>query len=191
MVFLKALIFILANIGINYLIILSGTLFLFNEKKRTIFKKRVPLTPGLIYRKKDELIKYLAGIIDNYLHEAQSSEETIINNWENKTYTKIWQKTDVIDNWSLMPKKIKNEIRHLLALLAYEAVKQFLRDFVPFLIEESEIKKELNFVSTKYLDVDLLKKYFTKYVYKYIVYFMMLVGFITGLFNMIIYLIVQ
>jgi len=76
------------------------------------------------------------------------------------------------------------------ATIVFEVVKQFLRTFVPYLMEKYEVNKYIELLDKK-LDVDIIKEYFNKYVYKYVLMFVLAVHFLIGFGNMLIYLCVK
>jgi len=192
MVFLKAIIFIFWNLIAGYLIIFTAKALLFYPKKELHYRhKKIPFTPGFAYRKKDWLINKIKKMLSDYINDCSSNNEnTKVAEWENKVYQKAWDKFGFIDKIKIIPRKLRDNIHHFFALIFYELTKQFLRTFVPYLMEKFDLKKYVELVSQK-LDVDIILGYFNKYVYKYLLIFSLSFFFLVGFGNMILYLIIH
>ncbi len=192
MIFLKAIAFILWNLLAGFLIVFTVKALLFYPKRELHFgHKKIPFTPGFAFLKKDWLISKIKKMISDYLHNCSSEDEnTKVAEWENKVYRKVWDKLDFIDKIKFFPVKWRDNIRHFFALIFYELVKQFLRSFVPYLMDKYDLNKYVELLSQK-LDVDMISGYFDKYVYKYLLIFSLSFFFLVGLGNMILYLIIH
>ncbi len=192
MFIIKPLSFIVFNMLAGFLIIFSLKIILFIPKKEKRFVgTRIPLTPALIYRKKIWLINKLTKMLKNYIVDTQDeSYDSRITKWEQKTFHKAFAKLEFISNFKFLPSSLKLQIRHFLATIVYEVTKQFLRSFVPYLMERYNIKQYIELVDLK-LDVKILEGYFNRYVFRYLTMFTLSVCFLIGLGNVIIYLIVK
>ncbi len=192
MVFLKSLLFLLYNLGWGFLIPFSiKSILFFPSSKWTISGKDVPLTPGLIYRKKIWLINRMHGLLDDYLNACRSSDRnTKVAQWEQKTFDKAWDVLEFFDRLVLIPRVIRDWLRHFFAMIAYELVKQFLRTFIPYLMERYKVRSYIQLADQK-LDVDILKGYYNRYIYKFMLIFFLGLNFLIGLGNMIVYLIIR
>ncbi len=188
----KALLVILLNIIIPVTILFLIKQFLFYPKAIYFRGKRLIGTPGFIYRKKEWLINKLETIFHKFLFDCENEEDpnSFVSKWETKIYKAVWEKTEGIDQFRFIPKKFKTEIRSMIASLVYELVKQFFRSFIPYLIEKYQLEKYIDLVNQK-LDIDTVAFYFRKYVYKYIMLFLLAFYGLIGIFNMIIFLILR
>ncbi len=192
MIFLKSLTFILFNVFIGFLIVFIIKKFLFFPKRPIyISGKRIPGSPGFLFRKKEWLIKRLKKLLYEYLKDTVSeSEETKIARWEQKAYRDTWDKLEFLDNIRFLPRNIKEKIRHFISLIVFEIIKQFLRSFVPFLMKKYQVEKYIEILDNK-LDMNLILEYFNKYIYKYMLIISLSFYFLIGLGNMILYLIIH
>ncbi len=192
MIFLKSLTFILFNVFIGFLIVFIIKMFLFFPKRPIyISGKRIPGSPGFLFRKKEWLIKRLKKLLYEYLKDTVSeSEETKIARWEQKAYRDTWDKLEFLDNIRFLPQNIREKIRHFISLIVFEIIKQFLRSFVPFLMKKYQVEKYIEILDNK-LDMNLILEYFNKYIYKYMLIISLSLYFLIGLGNMIFYLIIR
>jgi len=183
---------ILFNALLGYSLIFIIKAFLFLPKNEKHFRgKRIPLTPAYVYRKKNWLIKKLNNLLNEYLEAAKDEQNrnTRIATWENTVFNKISNKLRPIDKWFL-PAFIKEKIKHYLALLCFEIVRQFFRDFIPYLLEKYKAKSYIEKLSD-FIDIDLIVEYYDKYIHKWLTIFNLIVFSIYGLFNSIFFLIIK
>ena len=192
MIFLKSLIFPLANCFYGFLIVFLLRCFLLTPKSEIrISGKRLPLTPGFLYRKRNQVIKLMQDTLNNYLKDCQdTSQLSRISVWENRIFRNVWERMESVDNIKFLPHFITSNIRYGIALVAYELARQFLRTFVPFLLEKYKAQHLIDIVDEK-LDMKIVTEYFDKYVYKYMMIFFVGMGLLIGIGNMIVYLIIQ
>lgn len=192
MVFLKSLIILVYNLAWGFLIPFSIKCFLFFPEHRLFVSgKRIPLTPGFFYRKKERLIHKLNSLLDGYLNACRSDDtSTKIAYWERQAFNKTWDSMEGIEKARLIPKVIRDWIRHFFAMLVFELVKQFLRSFIPYLMDHYKIKNCLLLVEQK-IDMKVIKNYYNKYIYKFMLYFFLGLNLFIGLGNMIIFLIIH
>jgi len=176
----------------GFLYVFAIKFFLFiPSKKKKIFGKHVPFTPAFVYRKKIWLIKKIKKMVNDYINDIKDDTDgSRITKWEYKVFNQTWDKITFMDNLKFIPKSVKNNIKHFIATLVFEVVKQFLRTFVPYLMGKYELNKYIEVLDKKF-DVNIIKEYFNRYVYKYVLMFVLAVHFLIGLGNMIIYLFVK
>jgi len=183
---------ILFNALLGYSLIFVIKAFLFLPKNEKYFRgRRIPCTPAYVYRKKNWLIDKLNNLLNDYLDAAKDEQNrnTRIAAWENSVFNKISDKLRPIDNWFL-PAFVKEKIKHYLALLGFEIVRQFLRDFVPYLMEKYKAKSYIEKLSDL-IDVDLIVEYYDKYIHKWLTIFNLIVFGMYGLFNSVFFLIIK
>lgn len=192
MIFLKSLIFPAANCLYGFsLVFLVKCLLFCPRRKIYIGRAQVPFTPGFLYRKRNYLIDLMKNTLRNYLNDCQdNSRRSRISIWENKVFRRVWDKLETIDNIKFLPHFITSNIRYGIALLAYELTRQFLRTFVPFLLEKYKARHLIDIVEEK-IDMEIIKEYYNKYVYKFMMIFFLSIGLLIGIGNMIVYLIIQ
>ena len=153
--------------------------------------KKVPFTPGFAFRKKDWLIQKLSSILSDFLRDCRDEkDESMISKWELEVFKKTWDKLESIENIKFVPRAVKEKIHYFCSVLVYEIVKQFLRSFIPYLIENYKVSKYIDVLSQK-LDMNIICGYFNKYVFKYMMLFSLAIHFLIGLGNMIVFLIIH
>jgi len=130
-------------------------------------------------------------MVHDYINDIKDeSDNSRITKWEHKAFHKTWDKITLLDNFKFIPKSLKKNIKYFLATIVFEVVKQFLRTFVPYLMEKYELNKYIELLDAK-LDVDVIKEYFNKYVYKYALLVVLAIHFLIGFGNMLIYIVVK
>lgn len=193
MVYLKPVFIILWNMLPGFLVtyLIKQALFFPEREKRFANGRKIPFTPGLAYKAKNRLISKLERLVQDYLNDVRNSKEASrLSRWEDEVFKKAWDKCEFIEKIRLLPHKWKESIRFFLASVVYQLVKQFLRSFVPYLMEHYEVGKYIEMINKK-IDMDIIRSYFEKYIYRYLMYLVLAIGFIIGLWNVIIYLIVK
>jgi len=192
MIFLKSLIFLAYNLLAGFLIVASiRTFLLFPVKEVFLGGRKLPLTPGFLYKKRNLLIKKLKDTLKNYLNDCRDgSVNSSISVWENRIFRNVWDKLDSIENIKFLPKWLKSNIRYIIALLAYEISKQFFRTFIPFLLERYKAQRLIDIIEDK-INMKIISEYYDKYVFKFMLIFFLSINLIIGLGNMIIYLIIH
>ncbi|MBN2460146.1 MAG: hypothetical protein JXB60_00955 [Candidatus Cloacimonetes bacterium] len=186
MVFLKGLTFILFNLLLGFLIINSiRAILFFPRHKIYVFNKKVPGTPGLLYRKKEWLINKLHTSLHDYISSCQTRNgRTLVSRWENRVFDSAWEKFSFIDDIRLLPRKLRNKLHYIFALFFYEIARQFLRSFVPYLLEKYHADKYIVLLDHK-LDMEIITGYYNRYINRYLMYFFLFLGFVIGLINMV------
>jgi len=192
MIFLKSLIFLVFNLLTGFLIVTSVRAFLFLPRKELFLGgKKIPYTPGFLYRKRNLLIKKLQSLLRNYLNDTKdSSDRSKITIWENRVFKSVWDELETIENIRFLPAFIKSNLRYSIALIAYELTRQFLRSFIPFLLEKYKAQRLIDIVEEK-LNMQIIAEFYDKFVYKFSLIFFLVINFFIGLGNMIVYLLIN
>lgn len=191
MLFLKSLLFIVWNIALGLAVIHFLRWFLFNPKARFIFGKRIFLTPGFLVRKRDWLFGKARDLLHDYIRQAENPgiKDGYLAAWEQKVRDFLWDKTDFVESWPLMPAKMKNSIRGKIVDAFTGIVSKLLRKTVPRMLEQWRVEHRIDDYDFQF-SIDFFSKYYNLYVHKYLVYLFLAVNFIIGLENMILYLII-
>ena len=170
--------------------IIKAFLFIPRKEKR-LFGTRVIGTPAFAYRKKIWLIRKLDKMLLDYIRDSRDeSQNSRVTKWEQDAFKKAWDKFEFLEKIKFLPRVLIEKIRYFLSVLVFEIVKQFLRTFIPYLMEKYEVKKYIQLLDKK-LDMEIIRSYFNRYVYKYMLIVSLTFFSLIGLGNMVIYLIVK
>jgi len=191
MLFLKSLLFIVWNIALGLSLIYMLRWLLFNSKARYIFGKRLPLTPGFLVSKRDWLFTKVRDILHDYLEQAAHPElkSGYLAKWETKIRELLMQKTDFVETWRFVPKKIRDTIRTKITEAFTGIASSLLRKTVPKLVEQLRVEHRIDDYDFQFSN-EFFLRYYKLYVHKYLVYFFLALNFIIGVMNMILYLII-
>lgn len=192
MIMINALLFLILNIAMGFLLVTVMRALLFYPKtKKYLGGYHIPLTPALIYRIKEHIVKQLYLLLHNFLDDCENREfDSKISRIEQDVYRKIWDRLESLKEFRYVPRFIMGKVQNLFAQIAYELTHYFIRTFVPYLIERYNIENYIAMLENK-ADISILKGYYQRYIHRYLLYFSLTFFFFTGLFNMIIYLIIR
>jgi hypothetical protein len=70
-----------------------------------------------------------------------------------------------------------------------DAARKVLRTVIPKLIEQIQLEHRIDDFDEKFSS-KIIRGYYNQYVHKYLIYFVMVINFLIGLSNMILYLII-
>jgi len=188
-VILKGLIVFGINVGFGYLISYCFHFFLFYPRKIYIFN-RYPLkfTPGLLFRKKKQLINYLKRIVAEYYDYVRRDyfDSNFLTEYENKIYNEVFPHVKSFVDREWIPSFISKKLNHLLSELVWMIIYQLSRTILPRILREVEIEKKIDILDVK-MDIFKLREYFEEYVYKYFLYFNLAFFAVVGIMNMIVF----
>jgi hypothetical protein len=172
------------------LLLYSVDWFLFNKKRRHFLGMHIPLTPGFVVRMREWLFNKARDLLHDYLEQAENKQDKsgYLSKWEQKVRDVVYEKAEFVNGWPLLPQKLKDKIRNLLADSVKEIASKILRRTVPHLIEQWRVEHRIDEFDAKF-DVAFLKKYWRKYVFKYSLWFFWAINFLIGIMNMIWFLI--
>ncbi len=193
MIFFKAFILLIMNVLAGFVLVQPVRLFIFFPKRQLFFfGKPVPFTPSYIRRKRDWFFERVNYWVTYYLENAANKKDrsSRLYDWEKRVYDETWDKLAGVMNMRYVPVAVKTKIREILALFVFEFARHFLRGFVPFLVKKYNLTSYIDLVAAK-ADVDMVLHYFDKYFHRYVTWFMVGLGFIIGMFNFVIYLLLQ
>lgn len=189
---LKCLIFLGINIGFGLLFLYLFKWFFFLSKPVYIFGKKMPLTPGLLHRKKKWLINKLYQIIKEYLQFAMDEMDryNYLARFEDKL-NKQYQDfvSPLLDNVPL-PRFLKTKFEKWIFSFGKMLIRKLLRSFIPWIIEQADLQGKVQLLDDK-LDIFMIERYFNEYVFKYLRYFTIAFWGLTGLLNVFIFSIVS
>ena len=85
---LKFLIIVLANIAVGYVLYKGVLLYFFCEEQRYFLGYKIPLTPGLLHRKKKWVINKLSDLLAQYLEYANNDRDrdNYLSRFEDKLF---------------------------------------------------------------------------------------------------------
>jgi len=191
MLFLESLLFIVWNIALGLVVVYFIRWFLFNPKAKFVFGKRCILTPGFLVRKRDWLFEKAREILHDYIRQAENAnlKDGYLAKWEEKVRSVLWEKTDFVDSWPLMPAKMKASIRKKIVDAFTGIVSKLLRKTVPRMLEQWRVEHRIDDYDFQF-SIEFFRKYYNLYVHKYLLYLFLIVNFIIGVENMILYLII-
>ena len=191
-VFFKFVTFIIVNVIFGILPIIAIIIFLFYpNKEKYIGNKKIPLTPAFLYRKKKYYLDKLHRYFYDYLKDCKSdSDATKIAQWEDKVFKKAYGKLQFISDFRWLPGFIKNAVHSFLANLCYQLVSQFFRNLVPWLMEKYDLKQYIDLLDKK-LDVEMLKDFLMQKVFKYVIFFFVVIFGFIGLINALLFLVLN
>jgi hypothetical protein len=190
MLFLKSLLFIVWNIALGLSIVYTLRWLLFNSKARYFFGKRIPLTPGFIVKYREWLFTKARDILHDYLEQAANPQMSgYLAKWEAKIRDMLMQKTDFVDSWRFVPRKIRETIRLKIVDAFTGIASNLLRKTVPRMAEQLRVEHRIDEFDLQFSS-DFFLRYYNQYVHKYLAYFFMGLNLIIGLMNMIFYLII-
>jgi uncharacterized membrane protein YheB (UPF0754 family) len=161
---------------------------LFNLKARFIFRAHIPLTPGVVIKKRDWIFDKVRSILHDYLAQAENIKHPngYLKRWEKLIFETAWEKAEFIEGWKLLPKSIKEKIHAWVAQLARDLASKLLRQFIPKLAEQLRIEQHIDDFDAKYSN-EVIRQYYNRYVHKYLLYFFLGINLIIGFLNMILF----
>jgi uncharacterized membrane protein YheB (UPF0754 family) len=164
--------------------------FLFNSKARYIFGKRIPLTPGFLVAKREWLFSKVRDILHDYLEQANNPDRNgYLNKWLKQIRMFLWEKTEFVQEWRFLPAKFKQSIRTKIVDAFVNLAGNLLRKTVPRLIEQLRVEHRIDDFDFQF-SIDFFYGYFRRYVYKPMLIAFLVVNFIIGIMNMILFLII-
>jgi len=184
---------LLANAGMGVLWAwLVMAVFFLPRRQWHFFGAPVPFTPGFLWRKKDWLFRQANRYVDDYLNAAMNDDDTesIIAQWEQKVWDAVWGRLETLEHQEKIPAAVGRVLRQVISQVVLEVVRQALRNFIPYLVEYYNARSWLDLAEEK-LDVGVILKYANRYVFKYIYLFMLGLCTLIGLFNVIVFLLLQ
>lgn len=190
MIALKSLSFILWNMALGTLLLYSLDWFLFNLKSRRFLGMHIPLTPGFIVKKREWVFNKVRDLLQDYLEQAENKQDKsgYLAKWEQKIRNFVYDKAVFVNSWPLIPQKLKDKIRNLIADSVKEIASKLLRRTVPHMLEQLRVEHRIDDFDEQF-DVLFLRKYWRKYGLKYLMWLFWAINFLVGIMNMIWFLI--
>lgn len=173
------------------MLILFARWLLFNTKNRYIFGIHIPLTPGILISKRDWAFNKVRAILHDYLRQAESLSDNYgyLAKWEKLVYETVMENAKFMDDWVLVPNKWKEKIKEMLAKAAKGIANKVLRQLIPHLIEQLQFENKIDEFDEMFSGI-IIREYYNKYVHHYLIKFFLIVNFLIGISNMILYLII-
>lgn len=191
MIFLKSLSFIVWNIALGLSLVYLFKWLLFNAKARYVFGKRIPLTPGFLVAKREWLFSKARDMLHDYLDQAANPTRNTgyLNKWINQIKIFLWEKTDFVQQWRILPAKLKDNIRNKIVDAFTSLAANLLRKTIPRMIEQLRIEHRIDDYDFQF-SIDFFYRYFKKYVYKPLILVFIALNFMIGVMNMILFLVI-
>jgi len=191
MIFLKSLSFIVWNIALGLSLVYLFKWLLFNAKARYIFGKRIPLTPGFLVAKREWLFSKARDLLHDYLEQAANPTRSngYLNKWIKQIRMFLWEKTDFVQQWRILPTKLKDNIRNKIVDAFTNLAVNLLRKTVPRMIEQLRVEHRIDDYDYQF-SVEFFYGYFRRYVYKPMIYTFIALNFVIGVMNMILFLVI-
>jgi len=164
---------------------------LFNAKARYIFGKRIPLTPGFLVAKREWLFSKARDLLHDYLEQAANPTRSngYLNKWIKQIRMFLWEKTDFVQQWRILPTKLKDNIRNKIVDAFTNLAVNLLRKTVPRMIEQLRVEHRIDDYDYQF-SVEFFYGYFRRYVYKPMIYTFIALNFVIGVMNMILFLVI-
>jgi len=189
----KSLIILGVNIAFGYIICIFFHGFFFYHRKVILFGKYpVPFTPGLVYRKKEQLIHYLYSLIDNYFEYVKRDyrERNTLNEYEHRVYHELFPIITDFCERDWIPGFLEDKLHDFLSRMLWAIIRKFSRSILPTLLREWDIYTKLDIVDLK-LDVSKIRQIFDDYFYQYFMWFNIVFFAIVGVLNMVMFMILS
>jgi hypothetical protein len=189
----KSLLVLIVNIGFGYAISYAFYFLFFYPRNIYFFAKyHFYFSPGIVYKKKEQLLKYLNKWVVDYFECVKQDYriKNFLTEYENKIFDEIYPFiTDFIQNeW--IPEFLENKINCTIAKIIKKGIRIFSRDILPQFLEEWGIFTKLDILDLK-LDIKKLENLVNKYVYQYFLKFNLFFFTIIGLMNMLLFMILH
>jgi len=101
----------------------------------------------------------------------------------------LWEKTDFVQQWRILPTKLKDNIRNKIVDAFTNLAVNLLRKTVPRMIEQLRVEHRIDDYDYQF-SVEFFYGYFRRYVYKPMIYTFIALNFVIGVMNMILFLVI-
>ena len=165
--FLLSLIFVAVNIALLLFLAYMVKWVLFNPKSKRILGCHIPLTPGLIVRKRDQIFAKIYDALQDYLEQAENPRlyKGYLYEWEEQVRLSVLNQVSFIDHLILLPASLKLKIKNIVANSAKRSVSFILRKTIPQLLEKFQVEHKLEQLDAK-ISNEVIYGYFRQYIYK-------------------------
>jgi len=187
----KSFIVLGVNIAFGYIVSICVHNYFFYYRKVILFGKYpIPFTPGLVYRKKEQLMQYLRTLIDNYFDYVQRDfrQRNTLTDYEYKVYRELFPIIKDFFERDWLPEFLEQRLHDFLSRVLWLVIRKFSRSILPTILTEWGIYTKLDLLEL-HLDVEKLKEIFYEHFYKYYFWFNIFFFAIVGILNMAMYMI--
>ncbi len=191
MFIIKALFVLVINIGLGYILSYCFHAFFFYPKKLYFLGKYpVSFTPGLLHRKKKQLIDYLNKKLNEYFDYVKKDyfDINFLTEFENKIFNDCYPHIHKFLNKDWLPGFLKTRLEYLISDLLWLIIYKLTRKIIPKLLKDYQAEKQILLLDIK-LDIYKLKQLFEEHVFKYFLYFNLVFFTIIGIINMFLFVI--
>jgi len=187
----KSLIVLGVNVAFGYIICICFHAFFFYHRRVVLFGKYpLPLTPGLVYRKKDQLIHYLYQLINNYFDYVKRDfrDRNTLTHYEHIVYHELFPIISDFCERDWIPSFLEQKFHDILSRTLWVVIRKFSRSILPSLLEDWDIYTKVDLLDLK-LDVSKIRQLFDDYIYVYFKWFSLIFFAIVGILNMVMFMI--
>ncbi|MBP9006645.1 MAG: hypothetical protein KBG06_02190 [Candidatus Syntrophosphaera sp.] len=188
--FLLSLLFVVVNIALAMFLAYLSKWVLFNPKPKKFLGWHIPLTPGFIVSKRNQIFAKIYDTLQDYLNQAENPDlrEGYLYEWEEQVRLSALEQVSFIDKVPLLPAGCKRKIKNAMANSAKNTVSFILRRTVPQLMEKFQLEHKLEQLDAK-ISSEVIYGYFREYIYKPLLIAAAVAGLLIGVINMVLYLI--
>lgn len=189
---LKVIVILGANIGFGCVISYCFHFYLFYPKKIYIWKYHFYFSPGLVFRKKNQLIMYLHLKIDEYIKYTNKDyfHKNYLTRYEDKLHRELFNYIINILNIEWMPNIIKKNIERQVSQLTWFFIYKFSRTIIPNMIKDLNINQKIDKIDL-IVDVYKLRKIFEEHFFYFILNFNILFFTLVGIVNVLLFFLLK
>jgi len=181
---------VVVNIALAMFLAYLSKWVLFNPKPKKFLGWHIPLTPGFIVSKRNQIFAKIYDTLQDYLNQAENPDlrEGYLYEWEEQVRLSALEQVSFIDKVPLLPAGCKSKIKNAMANSAKNTVSFILRRTVPQLMEKFQLEHKLEQLDAK-ISSEVIYGYFREYIYKPLLIAAAVAGLLIGIINMVLYLI--
>ena len=185
----KGLIILSVNIGFGYIISRCFYLYLFYPRDIYFFGKyHFYFSPGLVFRKKNQLISYLHTKLEEYLDYAKKDyfHKNFLTEYEDRFYREVFNYLKRMIDIDWLPKMIKAKVKSLLSNIIWTLIYKITRTIIPKLLKDLRADQRIDELDL-IIDVYKLRALFEEHFYRFMLSFNLFFFGIVGIINMIMF----
>ncbi len=142
-------------------------------------------TPGIIIRKEKQILQKIDYGILEYHKFCLDKDSLTLSRVEERVSKIIFQKTEFLQNYPLLPPFVCLILRKTLSGIVYHIAMQAGKEILPSLSNKYEIETRVQEIRAK-IEPELIEELSQKYLFKYLLYFFAALGILMGTTNILI-----